>query len=272
MCTVSIVSHANGVRLVCNRDEKRARARALTPRLRELGGRCALFPIDADRGGTWVGVNSSGLVAVLLNRTVPAQIGSVAGQPCCGFESRGAIVPHVLTAATIDEAVDRIGTLSKVPFAAFRLLLLRHRALWTLTGGGDDTLAVERTPLLTSVVVASSSLGDHLVEVARQRLFHELLSKYRGSPLEAQSAFHAHQWPARPEISVLMSRHDARTVSRTRIDVVASRPGAQILRSLAATPRIEMRYHEIPETGVLRGLTPGSDPEVFHKDSGGPRC
>jgi hypothetical protein len=34
-----------------------------------------------------------------------------------------------------------------------------------------------------------------------------------------QRVFHRHAWPARPEISVLMSRPDAATVSRTVLDV-----------------------------------------------------
>jgi len=278
MCTVSIVVHPTGVRLVCNRDEKRTRARALKPRPQDVGGgRRALFPIDPDGGGTWVGVNSGGLVAAVLNRT--GQVESSSARRSCRLKSRGAIVPDILTAATIDEAIDRVSTLSSVPFAPFRLLILRHRALWTVTGGGEDSLPIERTPLLSSLVAASSSLGDRLVEAPRRALFGELAEKYAGSTLEAQSAFHAHRWPARPEISVVMSRRDARTVSRTQIDVVACRPGSQILRSFVATPHIEMRYVEIPEPDTpprsiwsAGGLTPGSDPEVIHKDGDGAPC
>jgi len=40
-----------------------------------------------------------------------------------------------------------------------------------------------------------------------------------GSSASAQDAFHTHQWPDRPEISVFMERSDARTVSRTRVEV-----------------------------------------------------
>jgi hypothetical protein len=247
MCTVSIVSHATGVRLVCNRDEKRTRARALSPRVQEVGGRRVLFPIDPDGGGTWVGVNSSGLVAAVLNRTAPVESSSFAPRTAHQMKSRGAIVPHVLASATLDAAIERTETLSRIPFAPFRLVLLRHRALWIVTGGGDDSLAIERSPLLASFVVASSSLGDRLVEAPRRALFGELASKHPGSPLEAQAAFHAHRWPARPEISVVMSRRDARTVSRTQIDIVAFTPGTQAHRSLPTTPHIEMTYGEISE-------------------------
>ena len=41
--------------------------------------------------------------------------------------------------------------------------------------------------------------------------------------VERQQAFHAHRWPDRPEVSVLMTRRDARTVSRTAIEVTEAR-------------------------------------------------
>ena len=49
MCTVSIIPGDNGFRLACNRDERRDRAVALTPRAFALAGRRAVHPIDAER-------------------------------------------------------------------------------------------------------------------------------------------------------------------------------------------------------------------------------
>jgi hypothetical protein len=40
-----------------------------------------------------------------------------------------------------------------------------------------------------------------------------------GGPAVAQDAFHHHQWPGRGELSVLMSRADARTVSITTVEI-----------------------------------------------------
>jgi hypothetical protein len=251
MCTVSIVLHAGGVRLVCNRDERRTRARALAPRVHDLGGRRALFPVDPDGGGTWVGVNSEGLIAAVLNRT---DAGSDAARRARGtptFASRGAIVPHVLAAATLEEAMDRVASLHHVAFARYRLLVTRHRTLWIVTGGGTDNVRAERQPLLTSFVLASSSLGDRLVEVPRRRLFEHFVVIRRGAPLEAQAAFHAHRWRARPEISVVMSRADARTVSRTQIDIGAHTADGRAARGEASIGKgIAMTYREIPEAAT----------------------
>ena len=61
MCTVSIVPHRDGLRVVSNRDERRDRVEALEPSiitlgplgsLESLGSRMATMPIDPDTSGT----------------------------------------------------------------------------------------------------------------------------------------------------------------------------------------------------------------------------
>src|SRR5215831_17491846 len=100
MCTVTIVPHAEGVRVLCNRDEKRTRAQALTVGEHRVGGQYAWFPIDPDSGGTWIGINDCGLVAVLLNRTTGAH-SHPARSSGAMLTSRGLIVPRVLGATSI---------------------------------------------------------------------------------------------------------------------------------------------------------------------------
>jgi hypothetical protein len=53
--------------LAANRDEAYAR-RATVPAPEELNGMRALLPRDEQAGGTWIGINAAGLVAVLTNR------------------------------------------------------------------------------------------------------------------------------------------------------------------------------------------------------------
>jgi hypothetical protein len=65
----------------------------------------------------------------------------------------------------------------------------------------------------------SSSLGDGLVEPPRRKLFNQMMRTSAAERLRAQDRFHAHTWPRRPELGVLMSRPDARTVSRTVCDI-----------------------------------------------------
>jgi len=72
--------------------------------------------------------------------------------------------------------------------------------------------------LTAPVMFTSSSLGDRVVEGPRRALFASLVD-HSGAPLIGQARFHRHCWPDRREISVLMTRSDAATVSRTTLDV-----------------------------------------------------
>ena len=64
----------------------------------------------------------------------------------------------------------------------------------------------------------ASSLGDVFVDPPRRRLFECLMNR-PGERRQNQRLFHQHQWVDKREISVLMERQDAATVSRTIIDV-----------------------------------------------------
>jgi hypothetical protein len=216
MCTVSVVTHASGARLVCNRDERRTRPQAVAPGEHRLDRVRALFPVDPRGRGTWVGVNDHGLVAALLNRTSTDGPDALCDGP---VTTRGVIVPQLLAATTIDEAVAHAVDLPRRSFAPFRLVLLQDADLWVVTGGGGSRPRVEARLSATPAVFASSSLGDALVEGPRRQLFEELLARNPARPLIAQAAFHAHRWRQRPELSVVMTRDDACTVSRTKIDV-----------------------------------------------------
>jgi len=216
MCTVSIVRHECGVRVLCNRDERRSRAPAFAPTARCVNGRRAVFPVDPVGGGTWIGVNDAGLAAALLNRTDRHQ-----PRPALApRQSRGAIVPLVLGTGSPDDALCLVGQLDRSDFAPYRLVVLQANDLWIISGGGAAAPDVRHQRLTAPRVLASSSLGDDLVESPRRRLFAELLLA-AADPLQAQQRFHQHQWPDRTAVSVMMQRDDARTVSRTQVDMPA---------------------------------------------------
>jgi hypothetical protein len=82
-----------------------------------------------------------------------------------------------------------------------------------------DRLVVD-PPAKVPMCYVSSGLGDSKVGV-RLELFDTTLRR-QATP-EAQRAFHHHRWAERPEVSVLMSRRGARTVSITTVEV---RPAA----------------------------------------------
>lgn len=229
MCTVSVVAHENTVRVICNRDERRSRPTALPPREHVLESGWALFPVDPEGGGTWIGANNHGVVAALLNRTDDHEpLAAVAPT------SRGAIIPRALAASSIDEAVRVAERLAPDAFAPFRLVLVQGHALCTVVGGGGAAARVHAGLLRGPRLFASSSLGDSRVEPPRRQLFAQMLAA-EARPLVAQAALHRHQWRDQRAISVLMIREDARTVSRTQVEVDFG------------SARVLMRYEAIPE-------------------------
>lgn len=216
MCTVSVVPTSGGFRLACNRDERRSRPAAHGPRPHRAGARRALWPVDPLSGGTWIGVNDAGLVMVLLNRHSRH---SPAWTPT---HSRGVLIPRLLGAGSLEmgvecarqqlEAADR-----DARFDPFTLVMIQSQDLATVDYR-DGATAVARQRLARPLLFTSSSLGDHVVEPPRRRLFSALVGE-SPRPLAGQARFHRHRWPDRPHISVWMARADAATVSHTTIDV-----------------------------------------------------
>lgn len=216
MCTVTVVpTVADGFRVACNRDERLARPPATSPELHRLGRRTAIYPIDPAGGGTWIGVNDAGLAVAILNRS---RSSSGAGLKACQTPSRGTIVPLCLAADALPGALTIVRDIAVRRFEPFSVVLIYRRRLAVAVSDGR-ALSISETALGTPLLFTSSSLGDGLVDWPRRRLFEQLLGTERAGWLAGQSRFHEHQWPGRPEISVLMARQDAATVSRSVVDV-----------------------------------------------------
>jgi len=215
MCTVSLIPIAGGCRLVCNRDEQHDRPIALSPIELRFGSRAGTMPVDPRSGGTWVGVNDAGVAACLLNR-YPLQRSSGRATRT----TRGTIVPRVLECDAIDEAVACVNALDVGAFDPFRLVIVEGHDLALLSTDGAQ-VTVARGRVASPLMFTASARGDFLVEQPRRRLFDYLLAN-RNLWMAAQAAFHAHQWPTRRDVSVLMERADARTVSRTTIDLTST--------------------------------------------------
>jgi transport and Golgi organization protein 2 len=211
MCTFSIVPHDSGFRVMSNRDERLDRASAFQPHLEHTDSRALIMPIDPVGGGSWIGVNDAGLVAAVLNRhDGPPPFGA-------SFSSRGALVRRALGCESIESAMASVGSLDPTQFQPFRLVLVQKHRI-ALVAGNLREFANAASTLGQPFMFTASSLGDVFVDSPRRRLF-EFLMGQGADRLRAQSLFHRHQWPGKQEISVLMERADAATVSRTTIDV-----------------------------------------------------
>lgn len=214
MCTVTVVPHKTGIRVMCNRDELRSRPAALPPQVHDLGGRLAAFPVDPRGGGSWVGVNDAGIVVTLLNVSGPPH-----RSPEERRRSRGLIVREALRCGSLSHVLETVASVDSNLFEMFRLVAM-HRS--TVVDAISDGVRTEiRRPITLDgpLLFTSSSLGDALVEAPRRQLFERMVVERRSGWLRGQIRFHRHQWRSRPEISVRMQRDDALTVSRTVVDV-----------------------------------------------------
>ena len=214
MCTVTVVPREGGVRVLCNRDEQRTRPLALPPRIHDLGERLAVFPMDPQGGGTWIGVNDTGLVVALLNAHPAIRtIGNNATR------SRGHIVRELLQCESLRHAIAEAERLDPRAFEPFRIVIVHDNRVAVAASHPPASLRCSERPFDGPLLFTSSSLGDALVGAPRQRLFERMVLRSRGGWLAGQTRFHQHRWRQRPEVSVRMERRDALTVSRTTIDI-----------------------------------------------------
>lgn len=216
MCTVTIIQTREGFRLATNRDEQRSRPAAIAPSVREFGDRRAVAPTDPLAGGTWVAATDAGLAFTVLNgnpRPMPAM------PPRDRLVSRGMIIPTIATAPTLSGALSLTENLPLERLAPFRLVMCDGRTIIEAWWAREE-LSLQRRPIAPSCWV-SSGLGDEIVE-RRHPLFAELVVEAGATP-ESQDAFHTHRWADDLRASVMMDREDARTVSRTVVDVHAGK-------------------------------------------------
>lgn len=198
MCTVTWVHEGDGYQLLSNRDERRSRAAALGPRVREQDGVRFVAPVDGEFGGTWIGANELGVSLCLLN-----------GAGGCGVRSRGLLVADLLSAPSLTETAERFRRLDLSLYAPFTLLVLAP---------GRDTVfewsGRVRNERRAEPPLASSSLDPAGVRARRRAEFRE-----HAGPLEA---FHASHASGPSAYSPCMHRADAETVSFTRVSVTRS--------------------------------------------------
>jgi hypothetical protein len=216
VCTVSAIKfRGGGFRLACNRDELSTRPAALPPVLRTIGERQAVFPVDPVSDGTWIAVNDSGLALALLNNNPRRRLDA---RELARRESRGRVIPSLLHCWGFAEAVEFARELDPARFAQFRLAIIDGDSWAEVLSNGWELDIASGSFNGAPLMFTSSGLGDELVEHPRRELFDRMIRTADACP-DRQDAFHAHQWPERKHLSVMMCREDARTVSKTVVNV-----------------------------------------------------
>jgi len=216
MCTLTVIPMSDrlgrpaGYRAVMSRDETRDRSPARPPETRDVGGARAVWPTDADAGGTWFAASERGLTLARLNVNLGEH-----EPPNRGVRTRGEIIPALIGRQKASEAAAELRSMNLDRYRPFRLVAISRRAV--IDCRWDRERLVERRRRLAPACFVSSGLGDHIVS-PRLMLFDSTFSGVTGTA-KMQDAYHRHVWPGHEAISVMMNREDARTTSVSTVEM-----------------------------------------------------
>lgn len=211
MCTVSWVRQGDGYVLFCNRDERHTRKPASGPRVSLQRGVSFIAPVDGDHGGSWIGVNESGLTLCLLNRYGDEQVHA-------NYTSRGLLLTELLDCSRGGAVRTRVEATKLGKFQPFTLavLTLDEPALqidWTGTDCLVQLDAEAQMPLV------STSLREPSISEQRKAHLRSMVAAAGSLDAALLDQFHRSHAPERGPYSVCMHREEAATVSLSIVTV-----------------------------------------------------
>lgn len=180
------------------------------------------MPVDPESGGTWIAVNDAGLVMTLLN-VYPKRFDPATDVDPTLY-GRGPIIPSLLHCSTLAEALDLALQIEHARYPAFRLVLADTHATYDLRFAEGLVMSTRKLISEGPLMFASSGLGDALVDRPRRELLFEMFGN-SSDWVATQNAYHRHSWPGRRELSVCMTRPEAKTVSHTVVELADSAEG-----------------------------------------------
>lgn len=211
MCTLTFIPAQEGYVAGMNRDEKRTRPLAISPKRFNFTGGASIYPRESS-GGTWIGCNSHGNLLALLNwNDVRPQFGGTK------VRSRGVLIPALISGEDLADAHSRYMQLDLNGVLPFRLIgaFLGESAIteWRWDGLRRQELrfAWEKRHWF------SSSVSDALAQRGRGRACEKA---ERDGSMELVSwvrSLHRSHDPIPGPFSVCVHRKDAATVSYTEV-------------------------------------------------------
>ena len=196
MCTLSLFKHNHQLIVTMNRDESRERHEAGLKE-QEYNNIHTLFPVDGLAGGTWFGINDTGVVMALLNRYQDPQVQ--------GAPTRGQIIPTALAKGNYHRILNHLNSVDFSGFNPFDLFLIeleyQHHFSWN---GQVMTITQHHE---NAMQFSSSGVDTDLVLAKRQAHFEQKLAQQKTwESLQILEQLHLYQDPQETSYSVLMDR------------------------------------------------------------------
>lgn len=233
MCTVTFISANDHYYITSNRDEKKLRKAGISPQKYVINHVELLFPKDTDEGGSWIGMNAYGHMAVLLN---------------------GAFEKH-LTAPFYDRSRGLVFTdiiATPAPVTHFQQIDLTHIEPFTIIIYSNDQLTeckwdgVDKFVLTLntnqSYIWSSVTLYDKETILKRENWFLNWLSENPHPTSETIFRFHCFGGDGDKENDFCMVRkNDFLTVSITSMEI-SNQSGKMLYYDLSSNQKQESDF------------------------------
>ena len=206
MCTLTILRKADRTLVTMNRDEQKSRLVEKEPY--EWPDQEVFGPQDTKALGTWCGINKNSRVACLLNGYQKKDQNREFSQ------SRGQLVPHILAAENVAEAMAAI---SCDDYPSFNLVVLEKGEIQCLSWDGQN-VKQEISSFEDAFFITSSGYEPSIVQKARHDDFLQWKKKGRQF-IDDLPQIHISRNNEDAAYNVLMDRHDACTKSITQYDI-----------------------------------------------------
>jgi hypothetical protein len=211
VCTLSFLPGKDGYVAAMNRDEQRKRAPALSPAIHHTEFMSLLYPYEPG-GGTWIGVNSRGILLALLN-WYSMESGKLGEKS----RSRGEIIPLVLQATDLEATKPILREFDFTGIHPFRLfgIYLEQRQIreWCWDA---EKLALKSYDWGRHHWF-SSGWSDERAEAERGIACERTWREGSADPTGWLRRFHTSHIPEPGPYSVCVHREDAATVSYTEV-------------------------------------------------------
>lgn len=168
MCTVAFIPYNNRFYFASLRDENPGRERASVPVYRQSNGITFLAPVDPLGGGTWVGVNETGNLVVLLNGGFENHSKNTAYA-----KSRGLIVVDMLGSY---QPINEWDLMNLENIEPFTLIVWAEENLFRLVWDGQQKHKISLA-LDTAHIWSSATLYDTAARARREELFKEWVAE-----------------------------------------------------------------------------------------------
>jgi hypothetical protein len=210
MCTVSFIPNANGFYLGMNRDESRLRPIASKPEVHQTADGASIYPSEPS-GGTWIGINDSGICLALINwHKAPTR-------PVYRFVSRGIIVKELIQSPTSDPLTRLLEDLPIEAMPPFRLIAFSLRESLIREFRWDQNQVITVGHRWAAKHWFSSGLDEQQAEIIRAAVCREKWNEPDAGELAWLRRLHQSHLPDRGAFSICMHREDACTVSYTEV-------------------------------------------------------